>query len=324
MATTFEGAARAAADANVLVLAFPSATAASAAEHAVVSQLAGGCSLHLLQPGVASPASSIDFATSVLASHGEGLLADVARIARPGAPFVFREAVLKDGVDAVPDDVRARLSDAARRLPLRSQAGTLRALLFAGFVDGRALGAQPLASIGDDLRAVGMTEGDLGELGSLAHVVEFACAKPDYELGTSASLSLRSKKKKGAAGKGGWGAAAAAAGDDGAELVDENELVDEATIRAKPDPALQAECGPGSGRKRACKNCTCGLAEQEQEEKASAVKIGSDEAQDGVQPTSACGSCYLGDAFRCAGCPYRGLPPFKAGEKVKLAIGDDL
>ncbi|ODN83048.1 Fe-S cluster assembly protein DRE2 [Cryptococcus amylolentus CBS 6039] len=124
--------------------------------------------------------------------------------------------------------------------------------------------------------------------------------------------------------------------------------------RARPDCVFPNETGKPVKRRRACKDCTCGLKEledQEAEQSAAAVKEaqkaffleGDDDIPEalktatvgveGVWPvakraeakkTSSCGSCYLGDAFRCGSCPYLGLPPFKPGEKVSLSIGDDI
>ncbi|EHB15376.1 Anamorsin [Heterocephalus glaber] len=100
-------------------------------------------------------------------------------------------------------------------------------------------------------------------------------------------------------------------GDDSVDLIDSGELPDPEDLK-KPDSASlwSASCGEGKKRK-ACKNCTCGLAEELEKEKS--------EAQKSSQPKSACGNCYLGDAFRCAGCPYLWMPAFKPGEKVLLS-----
>ncbi|EJU06175.1 DUF689-domain-containing protein, partial [Dacryopinax primogenitus] len=117
---------------------------------------------------------------------------------------------------------------------------------------------------------------------------------------------------------------------------------------ATPEPV----CEPfvdGKRRKKACKNCTCGLAEVEAEEarqtEESQRLVAVDVSQDGgvtefeasekarilkgladIQSgkvTSSCGSCFLGDAFRCASCPYLGLPAFEPGQKVEIDFNSD-
>jgi len=101
--------------------------------------------------------------------------------------------------------------------------------------------------------------------------------------------------------------------DDGADdapqvHIDESKLLAADPVDAKP----VYDCGTGTGPRKACKNCTCGLAEQEQLEAAKAA---------GEKPKSGCGNCALGDAFRCANCPSLGLPPWKEeGDKVKLQL----
>lgn len=100
--------------------------------------------------------------------------------------------------------------------------------------------------------------------------------------------------------------------DDDSDLIDEDSLLTEEDLK-KPQLPVVGDCEVGSTRK-ACKNCTCGRAEEEEK----AVKLGLT-AEQINNPKSACGSCGLGDAFRCMGCPYKGLPPFKLGEKVSLS-----
>lgn len=59
-------------------------------------------------------------------------------------------------------------------------------------------------------------------------------------------------------------------------------------------------------KKRVCANCTCGRKNEME------------------KPKSACGSCYLGDAYRCEDCPYTGKPPFKPGEEVNFDLNEDV
>ncbi|KAJ8962801.1 hypothetical protein NQ318_001200 [Aromia moschata] len=132
--------------------------------------------------------------------------------------------------------------------------------------------------------------------------------KPKFKAGSSAKLNL-SKKATPAVWK---------LDDtlDDEETIDPDNLLDEDDLK-KPDPSSLRVCGT-TGKRKACKDCSCGLAE----ELASEVKEGKViDTKDA--PKSSCGSCYLGDAFRCATCPYLGMPAFKPGEKVQL-IGSQL
>lgn len=98
----------------------------------------------------------------------------------------------------------------------------------------------------------------------------------------------------------------------GVDTTSTTELVDEAGL-LKDDVANAPtfDCGTGTGPRKACKNCTCGLAQQEQ----AAAEANA------PAPTGGCGNCALGDAFRCATCPSLGLPAWKSeGDKVKLDL----
>ncbi|XP_014224437.1 anamorsin homolog [Trichogramma pretiosum] len=125
--------------------------------------------------------------------------------------------------------------------------------------------------------------------------IEVIAEKPSFEIGSSVQLT----SKKPAANV--WKVDSNF--DD--DLIDEDFLLDDEDFKKPIDSNLKV-CST-TGKKKACKDCSCGLAEELRGEKVATE-----------QPKSSCGSCYLGDAFRCASCPYLGMPAFKPGEKILL------
>lgn len=128
-----------------------------------------------------------------------------------------------------------------------------------------------------------------------------------------------------------------AIGDDEDEddLVDEDSLISSSVLsRPIVIPAACATTAGGKKRRKACKDCTCGLKEMEEQAKdaqlaaQNTVTLSAEDTAEidfTVQgKTGGCGSCALGDAFRCDGCPYLGLPPFKPGEAVSIGGASDL
>ena len=131
-------------------------------------------------------------------------------------------------------------------------------------------------------------------------------------------------------------------GDNDDGIIDEDSLLfSDASNLVKPPSAMnesstknQDDC---SGREP-CADCTCGRSSENKKPTTSSSSgggIDSDNTNNGEKQNnnnnheniekSSCGKCGLGDAFRCASCPYLGKPAFKAGEEhLVLDLQDDL
>lgn len=137
--------------------------------------------------------------------------------------------------------------------------------------------------------------------------------KRPSEASTSAALPLRTSKANKASL---WAFTAAPIGST-PKTIDESTLLTDEDL-ARPTLVKREDCDVKKTRK-ACKDCSCGLREilldeAEQDDLVQAgfkpmkgVDNGKGERKitSGVA-TSSCGSCYLGDAFRCGSCPYLG------------------
>ncbi|XP_072168849.1 anamorsin homolog [Diadema setosum] len=226
-------------------------------------------------------------------THTFEVLAELAKVLKPKGRLLLREPVV----------------ETENGSGLRTANKLKSALKLSGFINVE-LTEVPHPSTPDIARSRNLT--DHAQL----RVVETSCSKPDFEVGSSAALPLSFSLKPTAepVQKSGdvakvWTLSAFDMADDDVDIIDSDTLLEEEDLK-KPDPSsLRAECGPNSGRRKACKNCSCGLAEELAEGKEVKTK----------PVTSSCGSCYLGDAFRCASCPYLGMPAFKPGEKIALS-----
>ncbi|NXX98144.1 CPIN1 protein, partial [Centropus bengalensis] len=228
------------------------------------------------------------------AQHSAEVLAEIARILKPGGRVLLKETVVTESGN----NSRMKTAD---QLPT--------ALTLSGLVEVKELQKEALTP--EEAQSV---RDHLGYQGNDLLLVQIEGKKPNFEVGSSSQLKLSFAKKPGPSGKPSvdpataklWTLSANDMNDEEMDLLDSDELLDSEDLK-KPDPSsLRAPSCKEMGKKKACKNCTCGLAEELEQEKKNS------------QPKSACGNCYLGDAFRCASCPYLGMPAFKPGEKILL------
>ncbi|XVE77814.1 hypothetical protein DITRI_Ditri13aG0092700 [Diplodiscus trichospermus] len=173
-------------------------------------------------------------------------------------------------------------------------------VIYGSFHSGSNEAEKVMSDIECKLLFTGFLEGECFQLKSIAQSFGVKAKKPSGKVGSSFAIK---KTMKGPL---------KIQMDDDSDLIDEDSLLTEEDLK-KPELPPVGDCEVGSTRK-ACKNCTCGRAEQE--EKVQKLELTMDQLNN---PQSACGNCGLGDAFRCSTCPYKGLPPFKLGEKVSLS-----
>merc|ERR1712130_618729 len=219
-------------------------------------------------------------------THDLDLMAQIAKLLSPGGQLTMVQAV-NEGQNAE---------------NLKSTA------VLAGLTSS----SNPIKATTESLPA--LLEATVSKLGKVELYIHSAF-KPQHEVGASRLLSFAKLTPAAAAPAPTAPATSTASSvwtledmdDDTVELMDDSTLLAEEDL-VKPDPSSLRVCGT-TGKRKACKDCSCGLKEE----------LDSGKEVKKKDFTSSCGSCYLGDAFRCGSCPYLGMPAFNPGDKITLS-----
>jgi len=253
--------------------------------------------------------------------HPDSILFEFSRILKPGGVLFFQEPILSSN--------KEKLSGMRTKEEMESSI-MISGLEIEKFEGKKTLPIENHESISKLCAQLETTKEKLEESSKkgIVEMAEVTVKKASIELGSSHSLSWKKKpqEKKAKIEKVPiktnevWKISLEDLEDDQLEFVEEEKLLlGEDLLKQKItefDP--NDDCGTGKGKQKACKNCTCGRADGNFVEKPS-KKITLEDLEKGIDlPESSCGSCFLGDAFRCPGCPMLGLPAFKPGQKVKL------
>ncbi|KAK4705161.1 anamorsin, partial [Phenoliferia sp. Uapishka_3] len=306
----------------------------------------------------ALPADDLDFSASAAPSAPSGssiLVVGTQAAAADGSYQALITELTAHGkvemqmVDRIVDGAttlaEAQYTTIALLLPANLITSSLISLLYPALASGGTLQARGSAAENEEvvgeLRLAGLigvtsAGGILSSTKPSVSSVPLSLKRPASSLDapSSAALPLRTSR---AAKASLWAFTSSASGSGSSTpTIDESTLLTDADLE-RPTLVKREDCDVKKTRK-ACKNCSCGLRELllDEKEQDDLVAAGFSPAQStnggakaGVKKisstiTSSCGSCYLGDAFRCASCPYLGMPAFEPGQKVTVSGMDDL
>jgi len=253
--------------------------------------------------------------------HPDSILFEFSRVLKPGGLFICQEP----------------LSSNSTFISLRTKEAFESSITISGLesekIEGKALSLDNFELLTQLSTQLNLTAEELIEFSKQKSIFLAECTlkKPNMQLGSAVTLSfanaqqIESNKKVKTSHTPSQDVWKISLEDLEAEELDfvqeENLLHKEDLLREKVVDFDPNDCGSGVGKQKACKNCTCGRAEGKFDDVKPAKKITLEDLEKGIElPESSCGSCFLGDAFRCPTCPMLGLPAFKPGEKVKLNI----